>query len=119
MTIQHPTCPLCGSFIHDDGRVLVDLDAGLIVVGHQVAHLTRLELNMFSALWRNRPRTLSKEVLLTASVEAGRDDDREIKLVDVVIHKLRKKLEPLGVTIRTAWGEGYRMEHVVTREEVV
>lgn len=109
-SIQHPTCPLCGGLIHDDGRILVDLEGGLVVVGHQMAHLTRLEFAVFSALWRNRPRTLSKETLLVASADAGNDDDREIKIVDVVICKIRKKLQPLGVTIQTVWGEGYRME---------
>jgi DNA-binding response OmpR family regulator len=110
MSIQHPTCPLCGGIIAEDGRVLVDMDAGLVVSGHQVAQLTRTEFETFSALWRNRPRTLSKEVLLAASADIGHDDDRELKLVDVMIHKLRKKLQPLGVEIGTAWGEGYRIE---------
>lgn len=116
MTIQYPTCPLCGSAIHDDGRVLVDLDAGIIVVGHQMAQLTRFELSLFSALWRQRPRTLSKDTLLAASSEAGRDDDRELKIVDVMICKLRAKLRPLGITIRTVWGEGYRMERSIQEE---
>jgi DNA-binding response OmpR family regulator len=110
MTIQHPTCPLCGGIIHDDGRVLVDMDAGLVVVGHNVAQLTRLEFAVFAALWRAKPRVLGKETLLAVSADAGRDDEREIKLVDVVVHKIRKKIAPLDIVIGTAWGEGYRIE---------
>lgn len=118
MTTQHPTCPLCGANIHEDGRVLVDLDAGLVVVGHHVAQLTRLELSVFSALWRNRPRTFNKEQLMAVSVDPGREDDRELKMADVVICKLRAKLKPLGVSICTVRGEGYRMEHVSRVEGV-
>jgi DNA-binding winged helix-turn-helix (wHTH) protein len=29
------------------------------------------------------------------------------KMVDVVICKLRKKLKPLGINIKTLWGRGY------------
>lgn len=110
MTIAHPTCPLCGEIIFDDRRLLVDIDGGLVVRGHSVASLTRTEMAMFGMLWRMRPRTISKETLLAASAEPGRDDDRELKMVDVLICKLRKKLDPLEVRIGTCWGEGYRLE---------
>ena len=116
MTILHPTCPLCGGTIANDGRVLIDWDGGLVISGHRSAHLTRLEFSVFATLWRNKPKTQSKETLLAASVEPGRDDDREIKLVEQMVHRLRRKLAPLGITIERVWGEGYRIIHEQRRD---
>lgn len=45
----------------------------------------------FSALYGSRPEC----------------DQPEIKIVDVMVCKLRKRLEPYGITIETQWGIGY------------
>ena len=37
----------------------------------------------------------------------GGDSDRETKIVEVVVCKLRAKLRPLGIAIRTEHGVGY------------
>lgn len=103
------SCPLCGGPLADDRRVLVDFDGGLVVGNGHVAALTKAEFQLFAALWRARPRTMIKEQLLAATPGGLGVDDREIKLVDVFVHKARKKLEPLGITIETVWGRGYRI----------
>jgi two-component system cell cycle response regulator CtrA len=36
-------------------------------------------------------------------------DETEIKIVDVFICNLRKKLKPFGIDIKTQWGTGYYM----------
>jgi len=33
----------------------------------------------------------------------------EIKIIDVYVSKMRKKLTPFGITIWTIWGFGYRL----------
>lgn len=38
------------------------------------------------------------------------DVEPEIKIVDVFVCKLRKKLKPFGVSIVTVWGHGYSLE---------
>ena len=103
-------CPLCGSAIPDDGRILIDLEGGLVVGGGHVANLTAQEFALFDALWSARPRTLSKEKLLNAlyGLKPG-GDEPEIKIIDVFICKARPKLLPLGVTVETVWGKGYRI----------
>lgn len=103
-------CPLCGGPLPDDG-IYVDFDGGMVVGRGHVAALTRSEFRMFEALWNTRPRMLNKEQLLAATSGYG-DDDREIKLVDVFVCKLRRKLRGTGIVIDTVWGEGYR---IVTR----
>lgn len=36
-------------------------------------------------------------------------DMPDLKVIDVYICRLRKKLAPLGLTIETIWGQGYRI----------
>jgi two-component system, cell cycle response regulator CtrA len=36
-------------------------------------------------------------------------DDPELKIVDVFVCKLRRKLKPFGVVIETRWGYGYAL----------
>ena len=44
-----------------------------------------------------------------ATAEPGVEDDRDSKIADVFVCKLRKKLEPLSIEIETLWGDGYRI----------
>jgi two-component system, cell cycle response regulator CtrA len=71
--------------------------------------LTRLEGKFFEALLSRSE--LSKEALFEA-VYADRyldNDEPEIKIVDVLVCKLRKKLAPFKLTIETLWGRGYAL----------
>lgn len=47
-------------------------------------------------------------VLYADSVNGGPDDTTSI--IKVHVHKMRRRLTPLGVTIRTDWGVGLRVE---------
>ncbi|TPM41566.1 winged helix-turn-helix domain-containing protein [Mesorhizobium sp. B2-3-4] len=51
----------------------------------------------------------SKSAIMQAIYTAGVDDEPEIKIVDVFVCKIRKKLKPFGVTIATVWGQGYSL----------
>ena len=52
----------------------------------------------------------SKEHLLAVAHDGRTDEPPEIKIVDVFICKVRKKLVPHGITISTLWGAGYRLD---------
>ncbi|GAA2871795.1 DNA-binding response OmpR family regulator [Aminobacter niigataensis] len=54
---------------------------------------------------------------LLADVYWLENEDPEIKIIDVWICKLRKKLLPLGVKIETVWGRGYRLLPVASQKE--
>lgn len=70
-------------------------------------HLTRLEQRFLIALGTGR--LMSKERLHDQIYGDDPDGGPELKIVDVFICKLRKKLTPYGVAIETIWGRGYRM----------
>ncbi len=57
-----------------------------------------------------RRKSCTKEQLLTIIYGALPPDDQpEIKIIDVFVCKIRKKLAPHGIMIRTLWGLGYEL----------
>lgn len=69
--------------------------------------LTRKESGVFGVLLK--ATIASKEAIMLALYTDGVDEDVEIKIVDVFVCKIRKKLKPYGIGIETQWGQGYYM----------
>ena len=90
------------------GKVLVNLDAKSVDVEGRTVHLTGKEYQMLELLSLRKGSTLTKEMFLNHLY--GGMDEPELKIIDVFICKLRKKLaEATGGQsyIETVWGRGY------------
>jgi len=90
------------------GRILVNLDAKTVEVDGAPVHLTGKEYQMFELLSLRKGTTLTKEMFLNHLY--GGMDEPELKIIDVFICKLRKKLSHAtgGENhIETVWGRGY------------
>jgi two-component system cell cycle response regulator CtrA len=90
------------------GQVAVNLDAKTVDVGGKAVHLTGKEYQMLELLSLRKGTTLTKEMFLNHLY--GGMDEPELKIIDVFICKLRKKLaEATGGDnyIETVWGRGY------------
>ena len=90
------------------GRVAVNLDAKSVEVDGKSVHLTGKEYQMLELLSLRKGTTLTKEMFLNHLY--GGMDEPELKIIDVFICKLRKKLaEATGgeTHIETVWGRGY------------
>ncbi|MDR0809412.1 MAG: response regulator transcription factor [Gemmobacter sp.] len=90
------------------GRVCVNLDAKTVEVEGKTVHLTGKEYQMLELLSLRKGTTLTKEMFLNHLY--GGMDEPELKIIDVFICKLRKKLaEATGGQnhIETVWGRGY------------
>ncbi len=90
------------------GRVLVNLDAKTVEVDGKTVHLTGKEYQMLELLSLRKGTTLTKEMFLNHLY--GGMDEPELKIIDVFICKLRKKLSQAtgGENyIETVWGRGY------------
>jgi len=90
------------------GTVSVNLDAKTVDVGGKTVHLTGKEYQMLELLSLRKGTTLTKEMFLNHLY--GGMDEPELKIIDVFICKLRKKLaEATGGAnhIETVWGRGY------------
>jgi len=90
------------------GRIMVNLDAKTVDVGGKPVHLTGKEYQMLELLSLRKGTTLTKEMFLNHLY--GGMDEPELKIIDVFICKLRKKLANAtdGANyIETVWGRGY------------
>ena len=90
------------------GIVNVNLDAKTVEFGGTSVHLTGKEYQMLELLSLRKGTTLTKEMFLNHLY--GGMDEPELKIIDVFICKLRKKLaEATGGQnyIETVWGRGY------------
>ncbi len=90
------------------GLINVNLDAKTVDVASKTVHLTGKEYQMLELLSLRKGTTLTKEMFLNHLY--GGMDEPELKIIDVFICKLRKKLnEATGGKsyIETVWGRGY------------
>ena len=74
------------------GKLAVNLDAKTVEVDGARVHLTGKEYAMLELLSLRKGTTLTKEMFLNHLY--GGMDEPELKIIDVFICKLRKKLEP-------------------------
>ena len=90
------------------GEISVNLDAKTVEVDNKSVHLTGKEYQMLELLSLRKGTTLTKEMFLNHLY--GGMDEPELKIIDVFICKLRKKLATAtgGEShIETVWGRGY------------
>ncbi len=89
------------------GKLAVNLDTKTVDVNNQRVHLTGKEYAMLELLSLRKSTTLTKEMFLNHLY--GGMDEPELKIIDVFICKLRKKLMAIcGENyIETVWGRGY------------
>lgn len=90
------------------GKIAVNLDAKTVEVDSKTVHLTGKEYQMLELLSLRKGTTLTKEMFLNHLY--GGMDEPELKIIDVFICKLRKKLSTAtggDNYIETVWGRGY------------
>ena len=90
------------------GDLVVNLDTKTVEVNGARVHLTGKEYQMLELLSLRKGTTLSKEMFLNHLY--GGMDEPEIKIIDVFMCKLRKKLAGAWNGkdyIETVWGRGY------------
>ena len=100
------------------GDLVVNLDTKSVEVGGARVHLTGKEYQMLELLSLRKGTTLTKEMFLNHLY--GGMDEPELKIIDVFICKLRKKLANASNGknyIDTIWGRGYVLREPIDAEE--
>src|SRR2546422_15472 len=100
------------------GDLVVNLDTKTVEVSAQRVHLTGKEYQMIELLSLRKGTTLTKEMFLNHLY--GGIDEPELKIIDVFVCKLRKKLATSceGENyIETVWGRGYVLRDPPTKGE--
>lgn len=77
--------------------------------------LTTKEARVFSHL-TTRELATKQTIMQALYFDLHSDEEPQVKIVDVFVCKLRKKLKPYDVQIETFWGQGYSL---VDREKYV
>ena len=101
------------------GKLTINLDSRAVDVDSQSVHLTGKEYGILELLSLRKGTTLTKEMFLNHLY--GGMDEPELKILDVFICKLRKKLSAAtgGETyIETVWGRGYVLRDPEGEEEL-
>ena len=94
--------------IIETGKLKVNLDTRTVEVDSQPLHLTGKEYGILELLSLRKGTTLTKEMFLNHLY--GGMDEPELKIIDVFVCKLRKKLAAAtggDNYIETVWGRGY------------
>lgn len=92
----------------ETGQVKVNLDSRTVDVLDEPLHLTGKEYGIIELLSLRKGTTLTKEMFLNHLY--GGMDEPEVKIIDVFICKLRKKIQDAtggDNYIETVWGRGY------------
>ena len=90
------------------GKLTVNLDTRVVTVDGNPVHLTGKEYRILELLSLRKGTTLTKEMFLNHLY--GGMGEPELKIIDVFVCKLRKKLaQATGGEhyIETVWGRGY------------
>jgi two-component system, cell cycle response regulator CtrA len=91
-----------------NGDIVLNLDSKTIEVGGARINFTGKEYKMLELLMLHKDRPVTKEMFLNHLY--GGMDEPEVKIIDVFICKLRKKLTNASRgknIIETIWGRGY------------
>lgn len=75
--------------------------------------LTAQEARVYAHL---ASRELATRQSIMMALYSDRSEEPELKIVDVFVCKMRRKLRPFGVRIETIWGQGYRLVRPGTAE---
>lgn len=92
-------------------KVAINLDTRVVEVDGNQVHLTNKEYAILELLAMRKGTVLTKEMFLNHLYSSM--DEPEIKIIDVFVCKLRKKLaKASGGTnyIETVWGRGYMLK---------
>jgi two-component system, OmpR family, response regulator len=91
-----------------NGKLQLDTTGRRVTVDGQPLDLSARELGVLEVLLMRSGRVVSKDQITEKLY--GWDEEVGTNAIEVCVHRLRKKIEPSGVVIRTIRGLGYLME---------
>ncbi|MBX9810849.1 MAG: response regulator [Burkholderiales bacterium] len=97
-----------GSSLLNHGALTLDIAGRRATLDGEPLDLSARELGVLEVLMMRSGRVVGKEQL--AEQLYGWDEEVGANAIEVYVHRLRRKLEPAGVAIRTIRGLGYLLE---------
>jgi DNA-binding winged helix-turn-helix (wHTH) protein len=96
------------------GKLVVNLDTRIVSVDNRAVHLSGKEYSLLELLSRHKGTVVTKEMLLVHLY--GGIKEPELKIIDVFVCHLRKKLARAtggNHYIETVWGRGYVLRDTI------
>jgi two-component system OmpR family response regulator len=90
------------------GQLRLDVAARRLFHGDEAIEMPARELALIELLLARQGRVVSKEQIIDHLF--GFADDVGTNAIEVYVHRVRRKLEPLGIEIRTVRGMGYLLD---------
>lgn len=90
------------------GELALDLAARRAFIDNRPLELPKRELSILEVLMTRQGSILNKDQIIDRIAEF--DEDISASAIEIYISRLRRKLEPAGVSIRTIRGVGYSLE---------
>jgi two-component system OmpR family response regulator len=97
-----------GASLLSHGALTLDTVGRRATLGGEPLDLSARELGVLEVLMLRSGRVVNKDQL--AAQLYGWDEEVGPNAIEVYVHRLRRKLEPAGVTIRTIRGLGYLLD---------
>lgn len=98
---------------HGGSKLKINLTTKSVLVNDVPVQLTNKESAMLLLFASSPGRVMSKEMIMGQIYTEGVDEEPEMKIIDVFVCKLRRKLTEAhpdsGGFIETVWGRGYRL----------
>lgn len=98
----------CDIEIFNWGPICLNASSHRVTRGEEEIELTSREFAVLEILLRRRGRLVTKTAMQDHL--SNMEKDVSSNAVDVVMHRLRRKVEPFGVSIRTVRGLGFMIE---------
>jgi DNA-binding winged helix-turn-helix (wHTH) protein len=106
---NYPECPCCGAPV-DPLDAIFDKTLGVIMHGGESIRLTPTQFALVEAIAARYPGLATREYIMDYVYGLLPDcDEPDDKVIDVVLCKIRKALEAVGLVVVTEWGRGYRL----------
>jgi two-component system OmpR family response regulator len=92
------------------GELSFDTVQRVAAVGGKALALSAQETGVLEILLGRFGRVVSKEQLVEQLYSAGHEVS--LNAIEVYVHRLRKKLEKSGISVRTQYGRGYLLDYL-------
>ena len=90
------------------GRLAFDTTSRTALLDDSVLDLSSREVSVLETLLQRQGKVVSKDFLIERLCAYG--EELSPNAIEVYVHRLRKKIEPAGVTVRTLRGLGYLVD---------
>lgn len=102
-------CPTCGNVV-PDRELIVSLEANTVICNGRSAKLTSQQAEILHILANAAPRVVTIDAIIAGIYGSSVEPETSVVLIRTHICKIRRKIAPLGLTIKNTHAIGYTLQ---------